>query len=198
MTGADDANLPYIVAISCMVALMLISMLIAIGIIKDKERFTKVIGGAVVVLGGGGLVYVIGYTMAYVAMSTDYVNSEIEGFAECVAKEKVSDAPAPAPAEGEDGPTLSPKEEVRASCCYYLNGVYTASEDGSSEGECVYTERPWSLEDEAVAVADEAPAEEPKKKDAPKEDAKPEGDKAEAENAEGDKAEGEKPKEDNK
>ena len=27
--------------------------------------------------------------MAYVAMSTDYVNSEIEGFAECVAKEKV-------------------------------------------------------------------------------------------------------------
>ena len=111
MTGADDANLPYIVAISCMVALMLISMLIAIGIIKDKERFTKVVGGAVVILGGGSLVYVIGYTMAYVAMSTDYVNNDIEGFAECVAKEKVSDAPAPAPAEGEDAPKLSPKEE---------------------------------------------------------------------------------------
>ncbi|MEC8276292.1 MAG: hypothetical protein VXZ96_16030 [Myxococcota bacterium] len=187
MTGADDANFPYIVAISCMVALMLISMLIAIGIIKDKERFTKVIGGAVVVLGGGGLVYVIGYTMAYVAMSTDYINNDIEGFAECVAKEKVSDAPVAAPAEGQDGPTLSPKEEVRASCCYYLEGVYTVNEDGS-EGQCVYTERPWSLEGEAVAAADEASTE-ATKEEAPVKDEKPEAasddNKSEEANAEG-------------
>ena len=195
MTGADDANLPYYIAISCMVALMLVSILIAVGVIKNKEKFTQVVGGLVVLVGGGGLIYVIGYTVAYVAMSTNYTDNEIPGFSECVAKEKVDDAPAPAPAKEGEAKKLSPKEEVRASCCIYLQGEYTASEDPSEEGHCVYTEPPWSLEGEAVAAEDEAPAEEDKPKaPAPKEEP-PAEEKADGDKPEGEKPEGEKPAE---